>query len=374
MTFIEVLIDSISKRREGYNPDDVPRPQVVIWPDRERQWMPILPSLRERLPILTLGSYEPDIRSGPAIWIRCMVERTLSEDEIPEDEVPILYIPGYGHQELSARSECPPELKTLMEYKFFGTSFIHPNGNDWTIPAFLQANDCGIEVQVQSDSATKDAVLRSLEHLCSVEIEQLRLSSPLNAAFFNELLNPDPTRNILSWLNDSDSFRLTMDDPNWDAFLESSKGRFGVNLQEETELAIASKLGNRETGAWDLAWKRFCESPSLYPNIPTYLKMVPSPSFGETIQLGYKEDSWPQVNENLENELRNDLESCSVYLPQAARESVIKLAKSHGHRRDWVWAKLGESPLAISLEHLELLAEQTTTALNGDTVYQVCTN
>ena len=37
--------------------DDLVAPAVILWPDKERQWEPVLPVLRERLPhLLTLGS------------------------------------------------------------------------------------------------------------------------------------------------------------------------------------------------------------------------------------------------------------------------------------------------------------------------------
>ena len=56
MTVLEALIQSLSRAGE-YSRDDQVAPAVILWPDKERQWEPVLPVLRERLPhLLTLGS------------------------------------------------------------------------------------------------------------------------------------------------------------------------------------------------------------------------------------------------------------------------------------------------------------------------------
>ena len=56
------------------------RPEVILWPDPERQWEAVIPILQERLPaLLVLGDYQPGKRSGPVIWIKCMVARELPE-------------------------------------------------------------------------------------------------------------------------------------------------------------------------------------------------------------------------------------------------------------------------------------------------------
>jgi len=44
----------------------------------------VLPVLRERLPhLLTLGPYAANCKTGPAIWLRCMIARTLPEANWP---------------------------------------------------------------------------------------------------------------------------------------------------------------------------------------------------------------------------------------------------------------------------------------------------
>ena len=123
-------------------------------------------------------------------------------------------------------------------------------------------------------------------------------------------------------------------------------------------LVGAELLGKRED-PWRVMWGRFAESPVLYPGIPALLrKAMPSELFVER-------SSWPQVNEKEEQELRQALLALEHSTPAEARELVRQLETQHGPRRDWVWAKLEQAPLARALAHLAALAEHTATGLGG---------
>jgi hypothetical protein len=130
MTVVEAPIQSLSRAGE-YNRDDQVAPAVILWPDKERQWEPGLPVLREQLPhLLSLGPHAANCKTGPAIWLRCMISRALPEAnwpacapacnaegrshaDRPEKTTPILYLPGVSRQELRAVAECPPVLMPL---------------------------------------------------------------------------------------------------------------------------------------------------------------------------------------------------------------------------------------------------------------------
>ena len=69
---LDSLVAALEKAGE-YNAQDQTPPAVILWTDKERQWEPLAPRLREALPqFLTLGPYAPGERTGPAIWIKCM--------------------------------------------------------------------------------------------------------------------------------------------------------------------------------------------------------------------------------------------------------------------------------------------------------------
>ncbi len=89
MTVLDASIQSLSRAGE-YNRDDQVAPAVILWPDKERQWERVLPVLLERLPhLLTLEPYAAKCKSGPAIWLRCMIPRTLPEANWSEKTIPI---------------------------------------------------------------------------------------------------------------------------------------------------------------------------------------------------------------------------------------------------------------------------------------------
>ena len=60
MTDPPTLLDALEQsllRAGQYKKNDQCLLAAVLWPDKERQWEPLLPALRERLPLLTLRTY-----------------------------------------------------------------------------------------------------------------------------------------------------------------------------------------------------------------------------------------------------------------------------------------------------------------------------
>jgi hypothetical protein len=79
-------------------------------------------------------------------------------------------------------------------------------------------------------------------------------------------------------------------------------------------------------------------------------------------------DGWPQGNENQEKNLLDSLMSLNKLTAPEARKKIIELEKQHSYRRKFIWAELGESPLACALQHLAVLAEITADGLDAGTV------
>jgi hypothetical protein len=76
MTVLDAIIQSLSRSAE-YNRDDQVAPAVILWPDKEPQWEPLMPMLRERLPhLLTLGPCDANWKTGPAVWLRSTICRS----------------------------------------------------------------------------------------------------------------------------------------------------------------------------------------------------------------------------------------------------------------------------------------------------------
>jgi hypothetical protein len=368
ITFLDGLIAGLA-RAGSYNKNDQTPPAAILWPDKERQWAPLLPALRERLPLLTLGPYAPAQRSGPAYWLRCMIARTLPDDAadaVPAGAVPVIYLPGISRAEIRAIEECPKPLQPLAELQYRGVLWTHKNGRDWTVAGFLQSADGGLGIALSSDTATKEALGRALLKLAYEPIARLKKEAPLKAAFFDELLNPDEVRRLLLWLNDPEGYPKSLTPAEWYSFCNLCKHKYGFHPVDDGALAGAERLGGHQ-GAWQIVWDRFEENPEGYPNLPDLLRRAqPQLSLFDK-RVAY----WPSHNETAEGDLRAALLALGAAAPADARSAVAQLEAEHGPRRTWVWAKLGQAPLAAALQHLTALAQATEKPLGGATVADV---
>src|SRR5205085_12326212 len=120
------------------------------------------------------------------------------------------------------------------------------------------------------------------------------------------------------------------------------------------EMGAAERLGRRDK-KWADVWERFAESPDLYPHLPGRLRAARPHQTG----LFDPSESWPQDNERLEGELREELLKLPNLNPADARAALHELEQKHGCRRGWVWATLKQAPLCFALSHLAEMARAT---------------
>ncbi len=356
-TVAEALIRSLEDAVK-FNPNDAVRPCAVLWTDQDAQWQPVIPRLRQMLPhLLTLGEYQPDQRTGPAIWLRSAVDRLLPNTDWADENPPILYLPHVSRQNLRAVEECPDYLKPLVELQYRGVCWTQKNGRDWTVEAFLVSYDGGLGLDLAHDEATRQAMHGSLEELAETAVEHLT-DKRLEAEDFNRLFSEDIVRDLLRWLSEPESVKSHWSEGRWVAFKSRCHDDYKFDPDRDGILVGIELLGRRE-GTWAAVWRRFAESPVLYPGIPELLRnAMPS-------ELFLERSSWPQENDKDEKELRQALVALEHSVPGEARDMIRKLEIRHGPRRDWVWAELDQAPLARALTHLTVLAEHTATGLGG---------
>ena len=206
MTLAHHLSDSLRKAARAFTPGDQTPPCVVLWPDPERLWEHIIPQLRSALPELyALGPYAPADRTGPALWLRCIEGRTI--EGAPAAEItPIFYLPGIGKETLRGVEECSMEVAALVELQFRGNVWLHINGKEWTPTAFLSSKHGGLDLNLASDQAAREAVLRSLPRLLEEPVENLK-GRYLNTDHLNSLLAPDHPGLLLRWLSAPEAFQ-----------------------------------------------------------------------------------------------------------------------------------------------------------------------
>lgn len=363
MRFIEQFTKKI-RDSFMYNQDVQVAPVCILWPDRDLQWKSIIPRLLGELPeLFVLGNYDPENRTGPGIWLRCVVDRKLNEITISDSNVPIIYLPGYSRQDLRAIESCPDQLKPLAELQYRGVIWSQVNAKDWTILAFLMSDQGGLGLDVAQDNDTKEAMKTSLSRLLDEDVEYMK-GKRLDKDFFNTLLiGGDPVRDLLQWLDKPDTVKAEKDNNEWLGFVKICKSKFVFDPENEGAIGRATKLATHE-GPWKGVWERFCEAPQRYPNIPTLIRKVKPPiNDVRWFSLECNFEGWPQWNEEHENTLRKDLITLVNLPSHQARIKIQELEKQHAPRRDLIWAYLGEAPLANALEYLSVLASITSTSL-----------
>lgn len=368
MQFIEHLIHKIHDTGINYNPDVQVVPSCILWPDYDRQWEEVIRTLQNELPeLLILGEYDHEKRTGPAIWIRCVITRKNDDLELPSDRKPIIYLPGVSRQDLRAVENCPDYLKPLAELQYRGVIWSQINAKDWTILAFLKSDQGGVGLDVAQDIDSRNAMQRALEPLLYTEIEPLK-GKKLDKDFFNNLFTDDNTRDLLKWFDQEDAFRSSKYKNEWRAFVDVCKSKFSFDPEKDGILTGSMKLASHE-GAWLSVWERFCEAPKLYPNIPGNIRKCKPPSSITWYDPDQNEyEGWPQWNEEQEKSLRKKLVALESSPINEARKKLTELEKVHSSRRSLVWAELGDAPLAQALEHLSVMAETTNNALTSGTI------
>jgi hypothetical protein len=337
--------------------EGVATPAAILWPDPERQWLPLIPQLRASLPqIYSLGDFDAERRTGPAIWLRCVVDRTVDVAP-PVGVCPIIYLPGVSRQELRAGVDCPPRLQPLIELQYRGTTWHQKNGREWSVEAFVTVV---LELDLALDARTREAMLRALPRLADVEVSGLR-GRRLDADDFDGLAVGDSVRDLLRWMSNPLSFRASLDDAQWASFCGLTRSTFQFT-PEDTDVAEAATLLANGGGKWDQVWSRFCEAPKLYPGVVSALRKADH-------SLLTSERN-PAHNETRENDLRKSLTDFLARPHAEACAQVLALAKEHEQRRASVWAISGAAPIAAALEplsRLASLASKTTSAATAET-------
>lgn len=330
---------------------------AVLWPDKEGQWLAAIPALKNVMPgLCMLGDYDPELRSGPAIWLKCAIAGLLPDIQLVG--VPVVYLPGVSRAELRAIESCPRELQPLAELQYRGVFWSQANAKDWTISAFLGSKNGGLGLDVAQDQATQVALSQALQAgvLLECNLEDLK-GRTINAEWLLGLLAPNPTRDVLQWMNEPESTRQKWGDVLWEVFLKRCKSDFGFDPVADGVLVAAERLAEGK-GKWAAVSVLYRDSFTSFPNIYALLAKIQAPELGlfpdQDLLAGY-----PQANEQAESSLRYALTACGSMDTGQARTSILAAEGEHGLRRDWLWARMGYAPLAKSLQHLVEVAERS---------------
>src|SRR5690606_15070487 len=167
-------------------------------------------------------------RTGDLVAVR--IARTLDDLELPENEIPIIYMPEVTRQA-------------------------------------LRASDDGLGLDVAKDAKTKRSIMASLPVLADTPVS--RLTGRLEAEDFDRLMVGDQPRDLLRWMSDPRGAREAYEaEGKWHAFCNRCREDYGFDPESDGELTAGERLGLHDDAAWTALWRRFCESPAAYPGIP----------------------------------------------------------------------------------------------------------
>jgi len=359
-TVLDALLSALG-RASAFNRDAEMPPLVVLWPDGGQQWVQAVSRLREHVPILTLGDFDTESRTGPAIWIRAELATRQ-----PGEATPIIYLPGISKAVFRNVEDAPVSIQSLLYLQYRGTMFLQPNGKDWTIPAFLQNAQEGLDIKVDGSEATRSALVSAVPIVLKRSVVELR-NHPggIDADYLSTLLISDIPKRILQWINDPAVTRTALDGAAWTAFSQQLRTKYHLDPQRDGASEAARLFGSAEPGSyWIDVWNRFAESPATYPAIPAMLRGAKPAETGQRGLFGSAESHfhWPQDNEEEETSLRQALSQLASNAEAAARRTIFDLDARHAPRQECVWATLGQAPLAFALQHLAIIARDTAGA------------
>jgi sulfur relay (sulfurtransferase) DsrC/TusE family protein len=368
MSILNKVIQSL-KQAEKHNSSIMVKPEVILWPDPESLWEEVIPMLQDELPqLLVYGNYNPEKKQGPAIWLKCMVTKTLSEANWPDEVIPIIYLPGISKNDLRNAEHAELTLQPLLEYQYTGVMFLQENGKEWTIMAFLENIANGLGAKVAKDKGTKYALKTTLAAIFrSADIHWEKVI--VDSGFLYEQVFPDIDIAVLQWICNGEKFMKQLQSDRKEAFVNLCKTQYDFTPDYANIKAIAEKLGTQK-GTWRQVWQLYANAPSKYPEIEEYLRLAKPDDLGTGI-FAMPEESWPQVNEDKEAELAKGLEKVSKSEQQKALELLKNLEKEHAERRKWVWSESGKAPLVNALKYLVQMASLSVKSYPSSTIAEL---
>lgn len=356
MNLEKKVIEALEKAK-SHNSNLMVKPEVILWPDPELQWVDVISVLQSTLPqLLIYGSYEPANKQGPAIWLKCMIAKMLPEADWDADAIPIIYLPGVSKNDLRNVTNAVFNFQPLLEYQYTGTLFIQENGREWSILAFVENPINGLGVKVAKDNATRDALKKTLPTIFQ-DSSGLSGKTIIDADFLNNQLFPDIIPSILKWMCRGDAFLQSMEKGRAEVFNNLCKSQYDFEPDHRNIKAIVERLGSQKN-SWKYVWQLYATAPHKYPEIEDLLRLAKPADLGIGI-FALPDESWPQVNEQKEEALSMALVKTSKLDAKKALTVLNELETEHSDRRSWVWFELGKSPMANAVQYLVQMASKS---------------
>jgi hypothetical protein len=361
MKIIDALIKHI--RRLGDKADLLALPPAaILWTDKDAVWQSAMPLLKSAMPeLLELGDYNPEQRTGPAVWLKCVIAGLANPTDtgaFVSERVPIIYLPGVSRRELRAIESCPSHLTMLAELQYRSRWWATPNNNrDWTVSGFLANSTIGLELDIAKDKVTQETLAQVLEPLLEAEVNTLQ-GKRITSAELGALVVEDPIRDLLSWLDNpaiSDSW-LPM---RQNMLQQYCQREYGLTLDQANRETFLAKLCEQQEPIWAALWTRFEDMAERLPGLLKQLETV------QPLALALNAECYLSLT------LEDEKKLAEVFTAMASKSDlevdveITELHKQQGGRADNLWSRLGYTAFTNALEHLTTLVSLKSKPFGG---------
>ncbi|MDX0695437.1 BREX-1 system phosphatase PglZ type B [Sinorhizobium medicae] len=342
---------------------------ALLWPDPENQFTAVYDALRaglgsRGLALYRLGDYDPVRATGPAIWLRCLLDATLDASP-PAGAIPVFLLPSMSSAELKHPQTLPRLLRPLAELQYRGDIFRNRRqARDWTVGSFLRSSEQGIGLDVATDTRTDEAAADALSILLTYPLADFP-SRRLTAEDFLRLIEPDDVRAVLAWIADPHAARAARTPEAWQSVCGLVKTTYGIDMNAKGARQIAVERLASGQGAWSKVLARVDEAPEQHRAVCEELRKAEQPMLPGISEPARGTSADNQLQEHL---LAADLAQAADLPHQEAIARVLSLEDMHAPRRRMRWARLGEAPLARALGPLARLAAEVRTPLAGSDI------
>jgi hypothetical protein len=346
MTLLQRLIEQITEKSQFQAGQEI-SPLCILWTDKGREWEAFLPILDAAgLDIFILGDYSPEKKSGPAPYILW----SLTHAGI--HSIPLVYLPGFGVEELKATDSCSPSIQPLAALRYQSTVFSHPNGKDWSLSGWF-SSATGAALNLQDSDQARTMLRSSFRYLLQKPLEELR-----DTIWTTENLTGtvvcDPVLSALKWLGGGKTAVPTED---WAAFTEKAKKEFGFIPEKQSTVEVAARLASGTEKKLDPLWARFSENPSRYPLVISLLGSLVVPTYSGDLLIPPDFGRYPQWYKKLHETLASELRALGTIIDQF--QLISRLNKLWGDFHELessLWAAQAPIPLLPLLKDLSALA------------------
>ncbi|WP_019935800.1 BREX-1 system phosphatase PglZ type B [Oceanimonas smirnovii] len=356
MKIIDVLIQQLRKQGDKADLLALP-PSAILWTDKDAAWQPAMPLLKAAMPeLLELGDYNPAQRTGPAVWLKCVIAGLANPLET--DKVPVIYLPGVSRRELRAIESCPGHLIPLAELQYRSCWWATPNNNrDWSLTAFLANAAIGLELDIAKDKTTQATLAQVLEPLLEADASSLQ-GKRITSAELQALVVEDPIRDLLHWLDNpaiADSWQ-----PMRLAILQQyCQKEYGLTAESGSRTTFLAKLCEQPGPVWSALWTRFEDMAERLPGLLKQLETV------QPLALALNPDCYLSLALEEEQQLANAFSAMASKSDLEVDAEITQLHQQQAGRAESLWSRLGYTVYANALEHLAILVSLKNKPFGG---------